>query len=277
MAGTERGRAMTTPQRPTGPVPVRDRRLPPGPPARSPLLVGLILGIVLIAISVAMFQLLRDPGEGTAAPATVTTTVPGESTTTTEPDSGDTTTTSTSVPVDPFEPVGNPLDLSELALVADGIGPIAFGTPEAVAAGQLIATFGDPDEDTGDIVSTGAYGACPGEEVRILRWGPLAIVLRAGLFVGYRTDLTYGGVADAPTTLLSTFSGLRLGDSIERLEEIYSSDALRIDYSVDDDLTERFALVRVADERLLLSGPISGTAPSERVLGIYAPDACTSS
>ncbi|NNK91897.1 MAG: hypothetical protein HKO87_05640 [Acidimicrobiia bacterium] len=237
------------------------------------MLVGLILAIVLIAISFGLFQLLRTPATDTSAQPDPSTTIAGSSTTSV-PATTSTSTTSTTIAVDPFPPVGNPLDLSELALVADGIGPIAFGTPEAVAAGQLISTFGDPDEDTGDIVSTGEYGACPGDEVRVLRWGPLAIVLRAGLFVGYRTDLTYGGVADAPSTLLSTLSGLRLGDSIERLEEIYNSESLSVDFEVDDDLTEVFRLTRIADGRLLLYGPISGTTPTERVLGIYAPDAC---
>ncbi|NNC74545.1 MAG: hypothetical protein HKN93_03450, partial [Acidimicrobiia bacterium] len=210
---------MTDPRQPHGDV--RNPRIPSRSPDRSPMLVGLVLAIVLIAISVGLFQLLRTPLEESASSTNPTTTVASGDTTTTTPTTS-TSTTSTTIVVDPFEAVGNPLDLSELALVADGIGPIAFGTPEAVAAGQLVATFGDPDEDTGDIISTGEYGACPGDGVRVIRWGPLAIVLRAGLFVGYRTDLTYGGVADAPSTLLSTLSGLRLGDSIERLEEIYS-------------------------------------------------------
>ncbi|HEX9854975.1 MAG TPA: hypothetical protein VGC47_06650 [Acidimicrobiia bacterium] len=258
--------------------------VPPAAPPRSPLLTGLIVALLLVVVTVALFQLLGDDGEGAAAGSTTTTGSPdtsgsGGETTTTEATSttgGDTTTT-TGAPgaVTPYEPRGEPLTLDNLTLAADAIGPIELGQAAERAVGRLVASLGDPDEDTGPIVSTGAYGTCEGSMVRIVRWGALAAVVVIDdngdeIFAGYRVDLAYEDAFSSETADLETLSGLRPGNSIRRIEEVYSEFDRR--FVVDPEVGDAFELYGTSGS-LLLWGPI--TQPDTGVVrGIFSPDAC---
>jgi len=265
--------------------PLEDPTLPPATPPRSPVLTGLIVALLLIVLTVAFFQFLRQDDDGTAAGTTIpvqsTTTTAGTDTSTPPVTTGGTdgvtdSTQPTPVAFDPYAASGEAVPLSDLTLAVDGIGPIDFGSPAATSVGRLVASLGEPDEDSGPVVSTGAHGTCSGETERIVRWGPFkAIVVidpdGTETFAAYRLDLNYGDVS-ADTVNLETLSGLKAGFSVLQLEQIYSSFDLR--YEVDDDIGAIFELYSSNTGNLLLWGPVTSDESTGVVLGIYSPDAC---
>ena len=159
--------------------------------------------------------------------------------------------------------------MSALTLRTAGIGPILLDEPAPDAIGRLVASLGRPEE----IGAAGEeLGLCAGEQGRFVRWAGLTAVvsgtLEEGTFAGYR----YTEPA-VPTMHLdfSTPSGLRIGDSVASLNEIYSS--YQVDY-VTDGATNVF---RLSDaDGLLLWGPLSSVEATGRVEGIHSPDACSS-
>jgi len=256
----------------------------------GPFLIGLVVGIVLAAISVAGFQLLTGgDDESQAAPTTTApaTTVAGSTETAPDPapdsttdtaatDPGAATQLDSSVGAPPGEipPVGAPLAIGDLLLAADGIGPVKLGLPADQALGRLVVSFGPPDEDSGTVTATGEFGACIGEPVRVVRWGPLAIVVTGSsgseAFTAYRLDLAYGGL-DSRAAAMATLSGLRAGDTIEDLESTY------VDFTIEYPETDAgliFELHRRDDGALLLWGPVTTTEPEGKITGLYSPDAC---
>lgn len=269
---------------------LEDPSIPPAVPPRSPLLTGLIVALLLIVVSISVFQLLRDddgePGE-TAPPAVAASTsttgtpdaTPGSPLTATPTTAaGPATTVALSVPgtFEPYEAVGELIPFDDLKMKVDGIGPISFGTPASEAIGRLIASLGDPDEDTGPVVSTGAFGACEGKLVRIVRWGPFVAVVvvdedGAETFGGYRLDFQFGDINHEATDL-QTLSGLKAGQSVVALENIYES--FSISYEVIPELGTTFQLRSSNSGNLLLWGPVTSGDSNGIVLGIYAPDAC---
>jgi hypothetical protein len=93
------------------------------------------------------------------------------------------------------------IEVERLKLITNGlrvndndIPDIVFGQDAPTAMGRLVASFGEPTEDTGWQVSTGQYGVCAGDLERVLLFGPFAaIVTKPGgqeVFNGYRHDLT---------------------------------------------------------------------------------------
>lgn len=275
--------------------PLEDPSIPAAVPPRSPLLTGLIVALLLIVISISVFQLLRgDDSSDTATPppattvATTSPVVPGvdEPVPTGDvPDPVATTTPGASVttaavdgsgPFEPYTAVGELIPFSELTMKVDGIGPVSFGTPAPEAIGRLIASLGEPDEDTGPVVSTGAFGACEGRLERIVRWGPFVAVVvvdedGTDTFGGYRLDFSYGDINHEATDL-ETLSGLKAGQSVVALEDIY--DNFSVTYEVVPDLGTTFQLRSSNTGNLLLWGPVTSDDSNGIVLGIYAPDAC---
>jgi hypothetical protein len=258
---------------------------PPAGPPRSPLLTGLIIGLLLVALSVAVFQLLR-PDPGATAGDTTTTTTPGE-TTTTGPDDTTTTTeggTTTTLPAsDEYPAVGDAIQVSQMKLITDGIRindndipDFEFGQPAGDIIGRMRASFGAPDEDTGWQVSTGQWGVCEGDLERIVRFGPfaaiVALVNNEDTFAGYRQDLSRGGL-NSPTTDLETLSGLKAGDTVGTLKELYGS-SQSVSFSTNTLLGTVFELRATESNELLLWGPVRGEEDTDLVIGIYAPDAC---
>jgi len=262
--------------------PMEDPTLPPATPPRSPLLTGLIVALLLAVISIAFFQLLGNDDDTTAAATSTTsattTAAPGGTTTTTSPE-GATSTTGVTAPPASFEPYvasGEAVPPEQLTLAVDGIGPIEFGSAADEAIGRLITSLGEPITDSGPVTSNGAFGACEGEMERIVRWGPLVAVVvidpdGTEIFGGYRLDLQYGDILSSTATDLATVSGLKAGDSVLTLEDIYSN--FRIDYVVVPGLDTTFQLFGSSGANLLW-GPVTSEADDGTVLGIYAPDAC---
>lgn len=267
--------------------PMEPPTTPPAQPPGSPLLTGLIIGLLLIALSVAVFQLLRDDNSTTAlgttttsAADTDTTTTDGSGTTTSTDGSG----TTTSIPsADPYPPVPPAIPVEEMKLINDGmrindndIPDIIFGTDAATAIGRYEASFGGYTNDTGWQVSTGSSGVCPGDLERIVTFGTYAaIVTKPGgqeIYNGYRQDLTFADDITHPSAGLETLSGLRVGDTVETLQDIYSGE--KVSFSVDPKLGDVYLVEGSSTGNLLLWGPVEGEDPADRVVGIYAPDVC---
>lgn len=260
---------------------------PPAQPPGSPLLTGLIIGLLLVALSVAVFQLLKND-DGATAVGTTTTTAEGTETTTTDGDA--TTTTSdgsstTSIPpsADPYPPVEPPIPVDAQKMITDGmrindndIPDIVFGTDAETAIGRFVASYGDPTVDNGWQVSTGAFGVCAGDLERVVIFGTYAaVVTKPGgqeIYNGYRQDLTYAEDITHEAAKLETLSGLRVGDTVEQLLEIYSGET--VSFSVDPKLGDVYLVEGSSSGNLLLWGPVQGESPSDRVIGIYAPDVC---
>ncbi len=254
---------------------------PPGyvaEPPRSPLLTGLVLGLLLVVVSIALFQLLRTDDEATAPQAALSTTVAAEGAD--DPTAGDPTGTTsageTPGPVSDFDPyvaVGEPITIEELTLEVGGIGDIEFGQPGSEAIGRLIASLGDPDEDTGPVVSDGSWGTCVGDTERIVTWGPFAAIVVVDpdgteTFAGYRLDLALRGFSH-PAADLATLSGLQVGRSYRQLEQIYADFEVR--QVQDAELGTIWELESTNTGNLLLYGPLT---TEETVRGIYSLDAC---
>lgn len=276
---------------------LEDPSIPPAVPPRSPLLTGLIVALLLIVVSIAVFQLLGDDDTdpGPAASGSTTTTAPTtdpptDSTETTGPSTGGTeptattgnapATTSDVTPAgfEPYESQGEPIAFDKLRMAVDGLGPVDFGTEAAEAIGRLIASLGTPDEDSGPVVSTGAYGVCEGDMERIVRWGPFVAIVVVDedgteTFGGYRLDFAYAveGLG-SPATELETLSGLKAGQSVVALKEVY--ERFEVSFEVDPDLGTTFQLRSASSGNLLLWGPVTSDDSNGIVLGIYAPDAC---
>ena len=259
-----------------GPPPVDDEP-PHDPNSRFKWVIPALIAAVAVAvIALFAFGVLDGTDEPTAAPATtlpvvpttaVPTTVPPAPVTTAAPTT--TSTTTTTIP-DPssFAAVGTAIPASALTLTASGIGPIAFDDAAPDAIGRLVASLGEPEE-TGSAGED--LGLCANDDGRFARWAGLTVVVSGGFadgtFAGYR----YEDEAVPRMHLdLATPSGLRVGDPISTLNQIYSS--YQIDY-VSSDGTGLFRLSQADD--LLLWGPVSSIEDSGRVEGIYAPDACS--
>ena len=263
--------------------PLEDPQTPAATPPGSPLLTGLVVGLLLVALSVAVFQLLKSD-DAVEAGAT-TTTVPADGSETTMP--GDTSTTSSTTatptpPSDPYPPVGTPIAVDKMKLMSDriqvqdnDIPNLTFGDPADISVGRLTSSFGEPDQDTGWQVSTGQWGVCTGELERVVRFGPLAAIVTTDgtteAFNGYRQDLSFGDL-DSDATQLTTKSGLMAGDTVEDLQRIYATEDVQ--FAMDPTVGEIFELRGADTGDLLLWGPVRGTEPDSLVVGIFAPDVC---
>jgi hypothetical protein len=281
--------ADTAPPPPTPTAPAGTDVVPPPPdvvteeaPAIDPsqrfiwLIPALVGAAAVIVIGLFGFGFFDDDTEPTAAPDPVPTSVPAtapettttQATTTTAAPS--TTTTSTTIPALASIPaVGDALAMSSLTLKAGGIGPLVIGDAAADTIGRLVASLGRPEEVG---VADEALGLCPGQQGRFVRWAGLTAIVSGtlgdGAFAGYR----YEDQA-VPTMHLdfATPSGVRIGDSVSTLNEVYA--AYKIDY-VSEGGSDLF---RLSDaDGLLLWGPISSIEDSGRVEGIYSPDSCSS-
>ena len=240
------------------------------------LIPALIAGSAVIVITLFAFGFLDGETEPTTAPVAATVPIPttaAPTTTTQAPTTTavpSTTTTSTTIPEPAdIEPVGDAIPMSSLTLKAGGIGPLVVGDAAPDAIGRLVASLGRP-EATG--LADEEFGLCAGEDGRYVRWAGLTVVvsgtLQDGVFAGYRFE------EQAVPTMhldLATPSGIRVGDPLTALNEVYA--AYHIDYVSDGGAS----LFRLSDEEgLLLWGPVSSIEDSGRIEGIYSPDACSS-
>lgn len=252
--------------------------------------MGLAVAVVLAAVSIVAFGLLAPDQQAVAPSSTTTSTSPegsstteGQSSSTTEGEGTSTTDGSGTVPTSsipdggtpPITPVGEAIAMAELQMTVDGIGPLDFGADGDEILGRLVATFGEPTQDTGFTVGEGTWGECRGDSVRIVQWGPLSVVVEGeagnSQFVSYRLDLRYGGIT-SPTTDIQTRSGLRVGDEVGQLKEIYSGFA--IEFVVDANVGLVFELREQLGSDLLLWGPVESQEDDALVTGIYSPNSC---
>lgn len=246
------------------------------PSGMRPFIVGMLLGVGLAAVSIISFLALRSSPEAPTTTEPTPTSQPAEAPTTLTTLQLPTTTLPGPPPTIPtIEAVGEPIGIDELRLASTAIGPLTIGSNGTETLGRLVATLGQPAADTGSVISTGEYGSCNGDPLRVVRWGPLAVVVEnpdgESSFASYRLDLSYGDL-DSPAAGLRTVSGIATGDSIETLESTYSS--YTISYVVDPDLGQVFELSN-ADGALLLWGPVTSSDPDGKIVGIYSPDPCT--
>ncbi len=261
-----------------------------GPAQANPWLVGLAVAVVLAAVSIVAFGLL-SPDQQAAAPSSSTSSTSPEGSSTTEGEgstttgggetsttNGSGTVTTSSLPdggTPPITPVGEAIPMAELQMTVNDIGPLDFGADGDEVLGRLVATFGEPTQDTGFSVGDGSWGECAGDSVRIVQWGPLSVVVKGQVgnsqFVSYRLDLRYGGIT-SPTTDIQTRSGLRVGDEVGQLKEIYSGFA--IEFVVDANVGLVFELREQLGGDLLLWGPVESSDDDALVTGIYSPNSC---
>lgn len=133
-------------------------------------------------------------GPATSAPAT---------TSTTAPTSSSTTTASTATTTGPGAPAG-------LILRGDGLGLVAFGTPEATAESTLRAALGDPSDDSGWLGPDMPY---PG---RVLSWPGLVALFHEGaggrVFDGWISPVVPGETGPMYATGQGLARGLTYGD-----------------------------------------------------------------
>jgi predicted nucleic acid-binding Zn ribbon protein len=255
-------------------VPSGRRRDFPASPA--PFLAGLAIILLLAATTVGIVSVLRsDPQPITTSPAPATI-IPAEPTTA-PPATTLAPTTSSPTTAVLIPPQGEAIPVDELRLEVSAIGPLDFGQPGDEVLGRLAASLDQPNEDSGAITSDGAYGTCPSQQIRLVRWGPLVVVTtldqsQTGTFVGYRLDQSnLQQEESSPASGIRSLSGLALGDTVATLESIYED--LRTEFRDHPEVGTIYEILDSAGV-VLLWGPVTSPEPDGTVRGIYAPDSC---
>jgi hypothetical protein len=227
----------------------------------------------LLVFAMFLFGLLDNNEPGAAAPASSTTpsttVVPSSTaaTTTIAPSTTPAPTTTTLPGTGSLVASGDAVPVAKLTLNADGVGPIEIGTPAPEAIGRFVASLGEPEE----IAAAGpAQGLCEGETGLVVRWAALNVIVSGtlddGTFVAYRYQ-----EPDIPVSQLdlTTPSGIRVGDTIETLNEVYAS------YNISYETDGTNATFTLSDgEQLLLWGPVSSTEEGGQIQGIFSAAPC---
>lgn len=223
------------------------------------------------AVAIASLAFIFLSGDSTATSTTIAaseTTVPTDTTTATA-DTTTTTSASTTTAAEVFPgpsdwpAVGDPIELVDLTLKADGIGPIDIGTPIADAAGALTASLGEATE-------AGIDGLCPPDESYWLQFGQLTAIFdghdSSATFVSYKYDEPTGSEIELG---LMTPSGIAIGDTVDDLISTYTQ------YTISNEVIDSKDYFRLSDGgELLLWGPLSSADPEGIIEGIYSPSAC---
>ena len=254
---------------------------PTPPPNRTPWFIAAAVVLVAVAIYVLTFGMWisgsadEDPTAGVPVPPITPTPTTAPPTTTTLPPttttSSTTTTTTTTTPLPLIPAAGESVPLEELTLGAFALGPFEFGKTNDQALGRLVRTFGQPDDI---IAADEEWGLCSNDEGRVIRFGWLNAIFEDrgedAVLIGYRVGEPEGGTLH-PTARLTTVSGARVGDTLDKLRDIYIDSNVR---TVEPPDGPGFILVRSGDLRTLLWGPLSDTTDSGQVEGIYSPRSC---
>jgi len=220
------------------------------------------LALVVTAAALALAACSADsPGAATTSSAAVTTVTDA---TTSSTDSPSTTST------EPATTTTHLLVLG-LELSSEGLGARLFGDDGEAMIAYVAAILGAADEDSGWL-STQAEGlACPGTEVRFVRWHDLTLTFsdESPYASGSRhfAAYTYGPAAGAEIEPwgLQTIDGLGVGSTVEDLQGLYPE-----------------AVVHPSDE---LSGPsfyieeglrgfLTGTEPTDQVISFVGGYGC---
>lgn len=168
----------------------------------------------------------------------------------------------------------------DFLLEPGGVGGTTFGMATDFVLLELAllgdpAVGGDPDDDTGWIDSFSVFGTCPGNEIRVVRWGTLEVffkrdtIAEEGEFFTYRVSNFSGDRVDLK---LRTAEGLRLGDTVADLQARYGS---RADIALDDPFQIWFFTIDNTSPGFTgLGGTLTGDDPADLVQFIDAGERC---
>jgi hypothetical protein len=121
-----------------------------------------------------------------------------------------------------------------------GIGDTMFDTAAETAIQQLSAVFGTPSTDSGWVAAgSSPFGACPGQQVRGVRWGQLLTLYSDEGGTEHFFTYTYGLGNREAGPELRTDVGVGLGSTPAQVQTAYpdaelGSDATRGAYFVDE-------------------------------------------
>lgn len=156
-----------------------------------------------------------------------------------------------------------PLSMAELALSADGLGPVTFGTQAARALRLLTGALG-PAENS----KTVPDASC--QATRIFSWRGLDVLVnevgargagRAGL-VGWSM-----GVSNQSTLDLKTDKGIGVGSTLQAVKAAYGESA-----GTDYDPNGPTATITTSDG--ILIGKLDGLSPTSTVKTLQAGVSC---
>ena len=222
------------------------------------------LALVVTAAALALAACSADsPGAATTSSAAVTTVTDATTSSTDSPTTTSTEPTTTTTTTH--------LLVLGLEMSSEGLGARLFGDDGEAMVASVAAILGDADEDSG-WMNTQAEGlACPGTEVRFVRWHDLTLTFsdESPYASGSRhfAAYTYGPAAGAEIEPwgLQTIDGLGVGSTVEDLQGLYPE-----------------AVVHPSDE---LSGPsfyieeglrgfLTGTEPTDQVISFVGGYGC---
>lgn len=169
------------------------------------------------------------------------------------------------------------IDPGRMLLTPDGIAAMRFGDPGPRVREVLIAGLGEPDLESGAILSTGQYGTCAGDVIQTIHWGALTVVTHAEpgsgvVFSGYRVD-SRSRDAIGLAAELHTAEGLYVGISVAMLEGLYS-EPWSAELSTDAAGGPIYEVVVQGSTKAW--GPLTSLEPEGVVLGIFSPTECSS-
>jgi hypothetical protein len=163
---------------------------------------------LLVVAALAAVTLLASCSDDD--PTTSSTTTPGETTTTAA--AGEVSTTSTA---------GEDPEPARLVLRGDGVGVADLGAVPDEAVAAVAGVLGEATVDTGWQPSFGAYGTCPGEQIRAVEWDHLVLLFTDGTTdEGEGQHLFAWRVTGAPPAI-GTESGFGFGATAADAEELY--------------------------------------------------------
>lgn len=117
-----------------------------------------------------------DEGQTTTTRGAGSITIVGNESTTTSEISTTTVVTTTTIAATTVPPTTTEPRPDGLVLLADGFGPLAFGSTPEAAIEFLTAALGQPITDSGWTDAFSVYGTCPGAEVRGVEWPGLLML-----------------------------------------------------------------------------------------------------
>lgn len=180
----------------------------------------------------------------TVAPPPATTTPAGLPTTavppaTPVPTPAPTTAPSTTAPPTTVAPTSAPPTtlavLSSLTLLPDGLGTARFGADPEQVISYVAAILGRPTEDSDWVDETTAFPDCPGDEIRVVRWGDLRLLFsdESPARSGRRHLMSYvlgptGGPPAVPAGLV-TSERLGVGNTVGELRFTHPDVVLWVD------------------------------------------------
>ncbi|MDO8391256.1 MAG: hypothetical protein Q7V57_12280 [Actinomycetota bacterium] len=217
------------------------------------------LPVLVAALALASCS-STSPGADSTSSAATTSAV--ASTTSARPASTTTAAASTTTTTNPA---------AALELSSSGLGELLFGDDSEGVFATLTTILGEADEDTGWLDTAMEALACPGTEVRFVRWHDLTITFsdESPYATGSRHFAAYTYGPAAGDTIepwgLATEAGLGVGDTVADLTEMYPD-----------------AVVHLADE---LSGPsfyieeglsgfLTGVDPIEELISFVGGYGC---